>query len=65
MSDGTGRVIFVSTSKALTDLEFTCAGRVYFLEVFYLSEGSAYDFVKMYYSILSTVYFYFHGFFKV
>ena len=55
----------MSTSKALTDLEFTCAGRVYFLEVFHLSEGSAYDFVKMYYSILSIAYFYFHGFFKV
>ena len=53
-------------SKALSNLELTCpTGQVYILEVFYLSEGLPFnDFVKMYYSIFCTVY-YFHGFLKV
>ena len=41
------------TSEALSNLEITCpTGRVYILEIFYLSEGLAFnDFVRTYYSI--------------
>ena len=55
------------TSKALWNLKFTRpTGRVYILEVFYLSEGLAFnDFVKTHYSNFSIVYFSFHGFLKV
>ena len=54
-------------SKAFSNLEITRpTRRVYILKVFYLSEGLTFNnFVKTYYSILSIVYFYFHGFLKV